>query len=83
MTFAYGETGRSYGLCKADRLIYVTTAGGPIFNEEAGFGYVRSLAKNFYDIQDVICIKAENLDLIGADVEGILQKAEREVDAKI
>lgn len=83
LTFAYGETGRPYGLCKADRLIYVTTAGGPIFNEDAGFGYVQSLAKNFYDIQDVICIKAENLDLIGADVEGILQKAEREVDAKI
>ena len=83
LTFAYSESGRPYGLCKAKRLIYVTTAGGPIFNEEAGFGYVQSLAKNFYGIQEVICINAENLDLIGADVEGILQKAEQEADAKI
>ena len=30
LTFAYGENGIPYGLCKAKKLIYVTTSGGPI-----------------------------------------------------
>ena len=53
LTFAYDDSGRPYGLCKADRLVYVTTSGGPMFNEEAGFGYIKSLAQNFYGIQNV------------------------------
>jgi len=80
LTFAYNDEGRPYGLCKADKLIYVTTAGGPMFNEDAGFGYIKSLAQNFYGIREVSCVKAENLDLVGADVEGILRAAEKEID---
>ena len=79
LTFAYDDAGRPYGLCKADRLIYVTTSGGPMFNEDAGFGYIKSLAQNFYGIQNVSCVKAENLDLIGADAESILRTAEQSV----
>ena len=82
LTFAYNNAGQSYGLCKADRLIYVTTAGGPMFNEDAGFGYIKSLAQNFYGIQKVSYIKAENLDLIGADVESILRAAEKEIETE-
>ena len=78
LTFAYDDAGRPYGLCKADRLVYVTTSGGPMFNEDAGFGYIKSLAQNFYGIQNVSCIKAENLDLAGADAESILQVAEKQ-----
>ena len=78
LTFAYDEAGRPYGLCKADGLIYVTTSGGPMFNEDAGFGYIKSLVQNFYGIQNVSCIKAENLDLAGADDESILQVAEKQ-----
>ena len=78
LTFAYDDAGRPCGLCKADRLIYVTTSGGPMFNEDAGFGYIKSLAQNFYGIQNVSCLKAENLDLVGADAESILQEAEKQ-----
>ena len=78
LTFAYDEAGRPYGLCKADGLIYVTTSGGPMFNEDAGFGYIKSLAQNFYGIQNVSCIKAENLDLAGADAESLLWAAEKQ-----
>ena len=78
LTFAYNDAGQPYGLCKADRLIYVTTSGGPMFNEDAGFGYIKSLAQNFYGIQTVSCLKAENLDLVGADAESILKKAEKQ-----
>ena len=82
LTFAYNATGKPYGLCKADELIYVTTSGGKILNEDFGFGYIKSLAQHFYGIKKVSCFKAENLDLIGADVESILQRTEKEIDRK-
>ncbi|MBQ9271907.1 MAG: NAD(P)H-dependent oxidoreductase [Alphaproteobacteria bacterium] len=80
LTFAYNDVGKPYGLCRADVLIYVTTAGGKIFNEDAGFGYIKSLAHHFYGIKNVLCIKAENLDIVGADVDDILQKTDKEID---
>ncbi len=60
--------------------LYVTTAGGPIFSEEYGYGYVKALAEGFYRIPETTLIKAEGLDLPGADVEAILRQAERDVD---
>ena len=36
LTFAYGEDGRPHGLCKGDRLFYLTTAGGPILDRNCG-----------------------------------------------
>ena len=75
LTFEYTEDGMPRGLCKAHRLIYVTTAGGPIISDEYGFGYVKTLAQAFYGITDVSQVKAEGLDIIGADVEGILKEA--------
>ena len=73
--FEYTEEGFPRGLCKARKLIYVTTAGGPIISDEYGYGYVKSLAQGFYGIAEVCQVKAEKLDVIGADVEGILNKA--------
>lgn len=75
LTFEYTEEGTPRGLCKAKKLIYVTTAGGPVISDEYGFGYVKALAQSFYGISDVCQVKAEKLDVIGADVEGILNKA--------
>ena len=79
VTFYYDEQGVPRGLCKAKKLWYVTTAGGPIFNESYGFGYVRELAQTFYGIPVVKMIKAEGLDIDGADVEGILMEAENRI----
>ena len=75
LTFEYTEEGFPRGLCKARKLIYVTTAGGPIISDEYGYGYVKSLAQGFYGIAEVCQVKAEKLDVISADVEGILNKA--------
>lgn len=75
LTFEYTEDGRPQGLCKAQRLIYVTTSGGPIISDEYGYGYVKAIAQTFYGIQDVSQVKAEGLDVIGANVEEILKKA--------
>lgn len=76
LTFFYNEKGIPQGLCKAKRLVYVTTAGGYIPAQNYGFDYIRRVFSDFFGINDAVCIKAEGLDIYGADVEGILNKAE-------
>lgn len=76
LTFAYGENGVPYGLCKAKRLIYVTTSGGPIIHN-FGFDYVEALAKNFYGIDKVQFVSAEGLDVYGADQTKIIEQAKQ------
>lgn len=75
LTFEYTDDGFPRGLCKAKKLVYVTTAGGPIISDEYGYGYVKALAQGFYGIVDVHQVKAEGLDMVGADVEKILSRA--------
>ena len=72
LTFTYSETGIPKGLCRAKSLYYITTAGGPILSDDFGFGYVKALANTFYGIKEVYQIKAAGLDVIGADVDMIL-----------
>lgn len=74
ITFAYTPEGVPKGLCRAKKLYYVMTAGGTYVPEEYGFGYVRTLARSFYGIEDVELIQAVGLDLVGADPEGILRE---------
>ena len=74
ITFRYGENGIPQGLCRAKRLIYVTTAGGPIF-QNYGFEYIKALAQGFYGIPNVSIVKAEGLDIHGADPEAIMAQA--------
>ncbi len=80
LTFDYTADGRPVGLCRAKKLYYVTTAGGPVYSEEYGYGYVRALARTFYGIDDCTLIKAECLDIMGADVEALLNAARLEID---
>lgn len=80
VTFGYGPDGKPYGLCKAKKLYYVTTAGGPVSDDAYGYGYIKALAQQFYGIPKTYCIKAENLDVEGADVEKILLRAKRDID---
>ena len=79
VTFRYGENGIPQSMCQAKRLIYVTTAGGPIFEPHLGYEYVKTLAVSFFGIRDVRMFKAENLDIIGADVDAIMQNAKTEI----
>lgn len=78
ITFCYTPEGYPKGLCKAKQLIYVTTAGGPIGERNFGFEYVKELSTTFYGIPDVQCIAAEGLDIAGADVKAILEKAKNQ-----
>lgn len=79
LTFAYGDNGIPHGLCKAKRLIYVTTSGGPI-TYNFGFDYVNALAKCFYGISEVKCVSAQGLDVCGADVSKIIEEAKQSLD---
>lgn len=83
ITFKYSPEGIPLGLCRAKRVIYVTTAGGPIGNRNFGFDYIKSVANGFYGIHDVRCLKAENLDIYGADVALILKKAVESIDGML
>lgn len=83
ITFAYNKDGNPCGLCKAKKLYYVTTAGGPIINDAFGYGYVKELAQKFYAIPEIYCIKAENLDIENADVEQILHDTKHQIDTLI
>ena len=83
VVFSYDEKGNPIGHCKAHRLVYITTSGGKIESDEYGFGYIKKLAQKFHGIKDVDYIKAEELDIDGADIETILQKAEKKIDKLI
>ena len=79
MDWVYGcNDGIPQGLCKSRRLIYVTTAGGPIIYN-FGFEYVKALAQGFFGIPDVQMVKAEELDIQGADVNQIMERAKNEI----
>ncbi|MBQ1468142.1 MAG: NAD(P)H-dependent oxidoreductase [Solobacterium sp.] len=80
ITFEYTDDGYPIGLCKADKIYYVTTAGGQFIPEEFGFGYVKALAENFYGIPDVREIEATGLDIEGADADSIMRAAEASID---
>ena len=83
ITFYYTPEGIPRSLCRAKRLFYVTTAGGPIYSDAYGFGYVKALAEGYYQIPEIYQIQAENLDIQGVDVEKILREAEASTDSLI
>lgn len=74
ITFEY-RNGRPFGLCRANKLTYITTSGGPIF-EDYGYTYVKALARNFYGIGETKAYRAMNLDVEMITAEELLEKAE-------
>lgn len=79
LTFRYSQEGYPLSMCKAKRMIYVTTAGGPIYMN-FGYDYCKALCENYFGIRDCSCVKAENLDIDGADVESIMSAAKAEAE---
>ncbi len=79
ITFYYTPEGIPTGLCRAKCLTYVTTVGGDFFPEEYGAGYVKALAQSFYGISEFRLVKATGLDIVGADVDTILDSVKNEL----
>lgn len=80
LTFSYSDEGIPVSMCRAKKLYYVTTAGGTIADDAYGYGYVKALAQGMFGIDEVLLIKAENLDIYGSDVYKIMSEAKREID---
>ena len=73
ITFKY-MNGRPAGLCKAKRLTYVTTSGGPIF-DDFGYAYTKTLAQKFYGITKTVSVRAMNLDVDMISAQNLLNQA--------
>ena len=73
ITFRY-MNGRPLGLCKAKRLTYITTSGGPIF-DDFGYTYIKTLAQKFYGIAQTKAYRAMNLDVEMISAKDLLTKA--------
>ena len=69
----YGNDGMPKGLCRARELVYVTTAGGP-YIPDFGFEYIKALAEQCFGIPKTVLVKAEMLDIDGADPEVIVSE---------
>ena len=74
IAFRYREDGSIEGLCKAKRVYYVTTSGGDV-ESTYGYGYIKALANKFWGVKYTKLIKAEGLDIQGADVNAIMADA--------
>ncbi len=84
VTFKYTEDG-AIGLCRNKKAIHITSRGGnyhdsPGSTFEMGDRYLRTIL-GFFGITDFKTISAEAVDVIGNDVERILQNAIQESEA--
>lgn len=77
VTFGYGPKGQM-GLCKAKKLVYITTSGGYIRKPNSLEAYLHELCAMF-GIQNLKIHKAEGLDIHGNDPQAILARAMAEL----
>ena len=76
ITFHYVEN-REEGLCRADRAVYISTAGGYVGERHLGEEYVKTVFQRLFGIGAFTAIRCEGLDLPGSDPEALLAAAVR------
>ena len=81
VTFKYSDEGFPVGLCKAEKLYFVSTAGGK-FIPDFGYNYIKSLSNNLFGIKDTDLIYAEGLDINGNDINKILNETKKKINEK-
>lgn len=69
-----GEDQRPVGMCKAKKLYYVTTSGGP-YDPRYSYEYIKTLATEHFGIEKTELIYADMLDLDTSDAKQILADA--------
>ena len=74
ITFHYTDQGVQEGLCRAEHLVYITTAGGMIGEKNLGFDYLRGLGEMF-GIHNAHFLSAQGLDIWGNDSQALLDQA--------
>lgn len=68
----YGADGMPHGLCRAEKLYYITTAGGT-YTPDYSYDYIRELATVCFGIKETELIKAEMLDVEDFDADAIVR----------
>lgn len=81
ITFDMTPDGAYRPLCRASKLVYITTAGAYIEGNDHAFIYIKCLCDNFWAIRDIEYYKAEGLDIQGNDIDSLLAEAEKAMDA--
>ena len=74
LTFTYVND-RPVGLCRAENLVYLTSAGGFIGENNWGGDYLRAVTGQLLGVKRFHQISAEGLDVLGADAGAILADA--------
>lgn len=77
LTFKY-VNGNYIGLCKANSLVYITTAGGYIGNENYGYDYIKAISK-MLGIKETEFISAEGLDIKNNNPKEIIEEKIKEM----
>lgn len=77
----YTETGEPRGLCRAKKLWYVTTAGGP-YLPDYSYAYLRTMVQDYFAIGETELIAAEMLDVQGFDAESIVENKIKEIETR-
>ena len=82
LTFGYSEEGAMVGLCRASKLLYITTRGGNYAGTpmETATPVLKALCA-MYGIPEFQCLDAEGLDDIRNDREALLADAARRAEA--
>ncbi len=80
LTFDHSPEGIPYGKCKAKKLYFISTAGGPVGEVHLGYEYLKSLCGSYFGIPGTLCFCAEGLDIAGADPAAILEEAKAGMD---
>lgn len=79
LTFYYDEDGVKHGLCKAKKMLFITTRGGEFSApevqwQEMGANQLKAICYNF-QIPEFKCIAADGLDIVTNDPEAIMADA--------
>ena len=82
LTFGYSEEGAMVGLCRASKLLYITTRGGNYAGTpmETATPVLKAVC-TMYGIPVFQCLDAEGLDDIRNDKEALLADAARRAEA--
>ncbi|MCI8349326.1 MAG: NAD(P)H dehydrogenase [Firmicutes bacterium] len=81
-TFIYSPEGIPEGKCKAQSLSYITTSGSKIGDFNFGYNYTKAIC-GLFGIKKTYFASAEELDIIGKDVQKIMLNAKDKITAII
>lgn len=75
VTFIYKD-GKPFGLCKAEKLLYITTAGGFIKEKDFGTDYIKGVCE-MLEIKQFSSIKCEGLDIQEIDTIALFEQSKK------